>query len=557
MTTSGVSNTTAPPRQSQGHIGLSTDHPTLSNEKATRLRATPDEGERLKAGGILLPFAANSTVLFIVYFVDSFLVCLLGLPSSYSSHPSHCCTPTAKQVRFERANARGLKLDAEDRERKTPPNWQQTTGYHSGKDCPIWLSPNLKLKFTTKQTAFEFEEIVQLHNRNEKLALLFYLKMKRDLKERPMILDLPRDRDCSHGTAGLVEATFELYKRISLAARNTIAHRKPGDGWKFVQRVHNEGVWISPGWAANFKSMTEALEFEEIREAHGFNEEMANLVWWKKESRQSNVSAVERDTDAKQCGKRKARDDEVSNNDDECYFCRDGGNLLCCDYCSKSFHLRCHKPPLNIEPAETIWKCCECKTEEEPKKQRKEYENKSKSTLWTVQSSNRFVFLSTIQQTLAVCHDLDKMPIILTHAGWAERKVGKQQSIVYESPTRGIKFTSSDAAVEFDALRQKHGEDEIQAWEAYSISMQESGLKRPVIGSKQYDDCSSTSSPRKQTTRTRQKRRKSIGDDTSIEQMSKEDKSRSACDSSVDSSSHRNDDTCRDPFCDGGGGDGE
>ena len=271
----------------------------------------------------------------------------------------------------------------------------------------------------------------------------------------------------------------------------------------------------------------------------------------------SNVSSVERDTDAKQCGKRKARDDEVSNNDDECYFCRDGGNLLCCDYCSKSFHLRCHKPPLNIEPAETIWKCCECKTEEEPKKQRKEYENKSKSTLWTVQSSNRFVFLSTIQQTLAVCHDLDKMPIILTHAGWAERKVGKQQSIVYESPTRGIKFTSSDAAVEFDALRQKHGEDEIQAWEAYSISMQESGLKRPVIGSKQYDDCSSTSSPRKQTSRTRQKRRKSIGDDPSMEQMSKEDKSRSACDSSFDSSSHRNDDRCRDPLCDGGGGDGE
>lgn len=231
-------------------------------------------------------------VLFIVYFVDSFLVCLLGLPSSYSSHPSHCCPPTAKQVRFERANARGLKLDAEDRERKTPPNWQQTTGYHSGKDCPMWLSPNLKLKFTTKQTAFEFEEIVQLHNRNEKLALLFYLKMKRDLKERPMILDLPRDRDCSHGTAGLVEATFELYKRISLAARNTIAHRKPGDGWKFVQGVHNEGVWISPGWAANFKSMTKALEFEEIREAHGFNEELANLVWWKKESRQVSYQAT-------------------------------------------------------------------------------------------------------------------------------------------------------------------------------------------------------------------------------------------------------------------------
>lgn len=45
--------------------------------------------------------------------------------------------------------------------------------------------------------------------------------------------------------------------------------------------------------------------------------------------------------------------------DDECYICYDGGELLCCDYCSKAFHLQCHIPPLTKCP-DGIWKCCEC-----------------------------------------------------------------------------------------------------------------------------------------------------------------------------------------------------
>ncbi len=44
---------------------------------------------------------------------------------------------------------------------------------------------------------------------------------------------------------------------------------------------------------------------------------------------------------------------------DWCYVCDDGGDLVCCDYCEKSFHLNCHIPALSDIPRGN-WKCCEC-----------------------------------------------------------------------------------------------------------------------------------------------------------------------------------------------------
>ncbi|KAL7510506.1 hypothetical protein ACHAXN_007375 [Cyclotella atomus] len=46
--------------------------------------------------------------------------------------------------------------------------------------------------------------------------------------------------------------------------------------------------------------------------------------------------------------------------DDYCYICDDGGELVCCDYCSKAFHCQCHIPPLLEIPGDD-WMCCECK----------------------------------------------------------------------------------------------------------------------------------------------------------------------------------------------------
>ena len=47
-------------------------------------------------------------------------------------------------------------------------------------------------------------------------------------------------------------------------------------------------------------------------------------------------------------------------NDNLCYFCEDGGDLVLCDYCPKAFHLKCHVPRLPEVPSGQ-WKCCECR----------------------------------------------------------------------------------------------------------------------------------------------------------------------------------------------------
>ncbi len=43
-----------------------------------------------------------------------------------------------------------------------------------------------------------------------------------------------------------------------------------------------------------------------------------------------------------------------------CKVCKDGGELLCCDYCPGTYHMRCLKPEL-IGLPEGEWKCPLCK----------------------------------------------------------------------------------------------------------------------------------------------------------------------------------------------------
>ncbi|KAJ6216217.1 hypothetical protein RDWZM_007374 [Blomia tropicalis] len=42
-----------------------------------------------------------------------------------------------------------------------------------------------------------------------------------------------------------------------------------------------------------------------------------------------------------------------------CYYCRDGGDLLCCDRCPAVFHPLCHEPPLDKVP-DGDWFCYKC-----------------------------------------------------------------------------------------------------------------------------------------------------------------------------------------------------
>ena len=44
---------------------------------------------------------------------------------------------------------------------------------------------------------------------------------------------------------------------------------------------------------------------------------------------------------------------------DYCEECEEGGDLLLCDTCTLSFHLRCLDPPLD-EPPQGRWSCPVC-----------------------------------------------------------------------------------------------------------------------------------------------------------------------------------------------------
>jgi len=55
-------------------------------------------------------------------------------------------------------------------------------------------------------------------------------------------------------------------------------------------------------------------------------------------------------------------DDDEDEHMEFCRTCKEGGELLCCDTCIHSYHLRCIEPPLDEVP-ETSWTCPRCACE--------------------------------------------------------------------------------------------------------------------------------------------------------------------------------------------------
>ncbi|RVE69251.1 hypothetical protein OJAV_G00075970 [Oryzias javanicus] len=60
--------------------------------------------------------------------------------------------------------------------------------------------------------------------------------------------------------------------------------------------------------------------------------------------------------------KAKLEDEEDQKNDDECYICKNVGDLVECDHCPKSFHQNCHLPRIGeaIMSDNTPWMCTFC-----------------------------------------------------------------------------------------------------------------------------------------------------------------------------------------------------
>ena len=81
-----------------------------------------------------------------------------------------------------------------------------------------------------------------------------------------------------------------------------------------------------------------------------------------------SISPVRSDDDEEQDSKWRTKNEPElfeGDNDEYCFICEDGGDLLCCDYCCKSFHMHCHVPPLDKVPQSEKWMCCECKAPRE------------------------------------------------------------------------------------------------------------------------------------------------------------------------------------------------
>jgi hypothetical protein len=48
-------------------------------------------------------------------------------------------------------------------------------------------------------------------------------------------------------------------------------------------------------------------------------------------------------------------EEREEDNDDDCNLCGDGGRLICCSFCVRSFHLKCLD--LTVEPSHDAWAC--------------------------------------------------------------------------------------------------------------------------------------------------------------------------------------------------------
>lgn len=55
-------------------------------------------------------------------------------------------------------------------------------------------------------------------------------------------------------------------------------------------------------------------------------------------------------------------DDSEGGHADYCFTCKDGGELLCCDFCPKAYHLKCLLPPMASIPSDD-WSCPRCEAE--------------------------------------------------------------------------------------------------------------------------------------------------------------------------------------------------
>ncbi|XP_057304729.1 chromodomain-helicase-DNA-binding protein 5-like isoform X2 [Hydractinia symbiolongicarpus] len=71
--------------------------------------------------------------------------------------------------------------------------------------------------------------------------------------------------------------------------------------------------------------------------------------------------------EAEMTGQVEEEEEDDTFHGEYCKICKDGGELLCCDYCPGTYHMRCVKPQL-ISVPDGEWRCPMCKVEPLPEK---------------------------------------------------------------------------------------------------------------------------------------------------------------------------------------------
>ncbi|CRK98205.1 CLUMA_CG011568, isoform A [Clunio marinus] len=77
-------------------------------------------------------------------------------------------------------------------------------------------------------------------------------------------------------------------------------------------------------------------------------------------------------------------------NHDTCDACAEAGNLLCCDFCTASFHLSCHDPPLEEKDIPMgLWLCHTCTMKEKIAKDKEEQEKQNAKETEIIQQETK------------------------------------------------------------------------------------------------------------------------------------------------------------------------
>ncbi|RWS08120.1 transcription intermediary factor 1-alpha-like protein [Dinothrombium tinctorium] len=91
------------------------------------------------------------------------------------------------------------------------------------------------------------------------------------------------------------------------------------------------------------------------------NENVVQVIYTPNEDSPQNQNGLSSDTEI--CTEPMQQEDdeemEAEVTDEFCSVCKDGGELLCCDKCPRTFHLQCHIPALTEIP-KTAWTCLMC-----------------------------------------------------------------------------------------------------------------------------------------------------------------------------------------------------